>query len=165
MAARPHAKGNPHAPATPHDSAPANGWSHFHLILSSAGRSFLRAFVGALIPLSIGILAAPNLDQAYALGVAALIASFTAGINTLQEFVPQVTFGALFGPYGKIADSFTRAFLGSLIVLLPGVLNAPDLSTAKGLGTAAIIGAFTAGIRAIQGFLTKGDVPSPASGT
>jgi hypothetical protein len=152
------------APAPAPAPVPAGG-SKFHYILSAAGRSFLRAFLGSLLVLAPGVGDAPNLNRAYALGVSALIASVTAGINTLQEFVPQITWGQLLGEYGKIADSFTRVFLGTLIATLPPILNAPDLSAARALGTAALIGAITAGLRAVQGFFTKGDVPNPQQGT
>jgi hypothetical protein len=40
-------------------------------LLSEAGRSFLRAFGGAMLILLPGVLAAPNLDQAKGIGVAA----------------------------------------------------------------------------------------------
>lgn len=134
-------------------------------LFSEAGRSALRAFIGSLIILLPGVLAAPNVSQMYGLGVAALIASVTAALKAIQVFVPQLSFAGLLGTaYAAIADSFVRAFLGSLIVLLPGIMNAPDLSTAKGLATAAMIAAVTAGVRAIQGFLTPGDVPAPATG-
>jgi len=55
----------------------------------------------------------------------------------------------------KVGLSFVRAFAASLIVLLPGILAAPDLSAAKGLAVAALIAAVTAGIRAIQHFFEQ----------
>jgi hypothetical protein len=137
----------------------------FKTVLSNAGRSFLRAFGASVLVLSTGVLAAPNLNQAYALGVAALVASVVAGLGALQSFVPQLTTGKIFGAYGLIVDSAIRAFIGAVIIFLPGVLNAPDLSTAKGLATAGIVGAVTAALRAVQGLLTKGDVPSPQTGS
>jgi hypothetical protein len=106
-------------------------------LLGDAGRAFLRAFIGALIILLPGILAAPNLDQTYALGVAAFISSVVAGL---------------------------KAFIGSLVILLPGVANAPDLNTGKSLLVGVLIGALTAGVRAAQGLLTPGDDPLPATG-
>lgn len=134
-------------------------------LLSEAGRSFLRAFVGSLLVLLPGVLAAPNLNNAYGLGVAALIASVTAGIKVIQVYIPQLTFEAVVGKaYAAIVDSAARAFLGAFIVLLPGVLNAPDLSTSKTLITAALIAGVTAAVRALQGFLTPGDVPAPPKG-
>ena len=52
----------------------------------------------------------------------------------------------------KIGLSFVRAFAASFIVLVPGILAAPSFSAAKALAIAAVIGAVTAGIRAIQHF-------------
>ena len=137
----------------------------FKTVLSNAGRSFLRAFGASVLVLATGVLSAPNLDQAYALGVAALVASVVAGLGALQSYVPQLTTGKIFGSYGLIVDSAIRAFIGAVIVFLPGVLNAPDLSTAKGLATAGIVGAVTAAVRAVQGLLTKGEVPAPQNGS
>jgi hypothetical protein len=135
-------------------------------LLGEAGRSALRAFIGSLIILLPGVLAAPNLNQAYGLGVAALIASVTAAIKAIQVFVPQLSLAGLTGnKYAPIVDSALRAFVGAIIVLLPGILNAPDLSTAKGLATAALIAGVTAVVRALQGFFTAGDVPAPNTGT
>jgi hypothetical protein len=50
----------------------------------------------------------------------------------------------------KVGLSFARAFVASLVLLVPGILNAPDLGAAKGLALAALIAAATAGVRAIQ---------------
>jgi hypothetical protein len=137
-------------------------------LLSEAGRSFLRAFAGSLVVLLPGILAAPNLNQMYAFGVAALIASVVAGLKAIQVFVPQLSFKSLLparvSAYGNVIDSFVRAFLGTFIVLFIGVLNAPDLNTMKALIVAVLVGAVTAGFRAVQGLLTKGDVPNPETG-
>lgn len=134
-------------------------------ILERAGASFLRAWVAALIVLLSGILAAPNLTAAYDLGLAALGASIAAGCRALQVFVPQLSFTHLFGQvWGAWADAFTRAFLGTFLTLITGALQAPDLSTARTLATAALVGAVTAGVRALQGLLTKGEWPAPATG-
>lgn len=134
-------------------------------VLEKAGASFLRAFGGALIVLAPGILAAPNLTGALLLAAAALGAALTAGFRALQVFVPQLTFKGVLGEVkGAYADSFARAFLGSFLTLAPGIWVAPDLNTAKGAATAAIIGAVTAGIRAVQGLITKGEQPAPNAG-
>ena len=134
-------------------------------LLEKAGVSFLRAFVGSIIILVPGVLSAPDLNQAYALGVASLIASFTAGVKVLQVFAPQITFRNLFGKVaGAYADSFIRSFVGTFLVLMIGVLNSPDLGTARSLGVAALVGAVTAGVRAVQGLLTKGEFPVPTMG-
>jgi hypothetical protein len=137
-------------------------------LLSDAGRSALRAFIGSVLVLAPGILAAPNLNQMYLLGVAALIAAFTAAVRAVQVFVPQLSFASLlpsnYAQYGVYLDSFARAFIGTLVTLLPGVLNAPDLGTAKSLAVAALVGAVTAGVRVVQGLFTKGEQPAPNAG-
>jgi hypothetical protein len=43
-----------------------------------------------------------------------------------------------------------RAFLASLVILLPGILAAPDFSTAKALTIAALIAAAAAAVRVVQ---------------
>lgn len=134
-------------------------------LLSAAGRSFLRAFFAALLVFAVGILAAPNLNKMYLLGVAALLGAFAAGIRAVTAYVPKLSLVAYLGhPYGDWGDSFLHAFLASLIVTLPGVLGAPDLHTARALAVAAIVGAFNAGARALQGLFTPGERPAPATG-
>jgi hypothetical protein len=134
-------------------------------LLSEAGRSFLRAFVGSLLVLLPGVLAAPDLAGLKGVGVAALISSVAAGLKALQVFVPRLSFAEVVGEkYGVFVDSAARAFLGTLLVLLPGVLDAPDLGTSKALLTAAIVAAVTAAVRALQGLFTPGDFPNPSAG-
>lgn len=135
---------------------------NFKELLSSAGRAFIGAFAVSAVALSTGVLSAPNLDQAFALGVAALFASVAAGVKVLQEFVPALRFGSYIAqPFGAYLDAFLQAAVGAFLVLLVGVLNAPDLATAKSLLTAAIVGALMAGFRALQGLLTPGELPNP----
>lgn len=132
--------------------------------LSAAGRSFLRAFGAAIIVLAPGILSAPSLHNAELLGAAALMAAVAAGIRAIQAYIPSLTVAKYLGPLGVYVDSFIRAFVGSLVILLPGALGAPNLHTGTGLATAALIGAFAAGIRALQGALTSGESPWPQHG-
>ena len=135
---------------------------NFKNLLSAAGRAFIGAFAVSVVTLSTGILAAPNLNEAYALGVSALFASVAAGVKVLQEFVPQLRFGSYIAqPFGAYLDAFVQAFTGALLVSLIGVLNAPDLATAKALVTAAVVGALMAGFRALQGLVTPGEQPNP----
>ncbi len=135
---------------------------NFKNLLSSAGRAFIGAFAVSALTLSTGILAAPNLNEAYALGVAALFASLAAGVKVLQEFVPQLRFGSYIAqPYGAWLDAFVQAGLGAFLVSFVGVLNAPDLATAKALVTGAVVGALMAGFRAVQGLVTPGEFPNP----
>lgn len=130
-------------------------------LLSAAGRSFLRAFVASAVLLFPGVLAAPDLNQSKALGVAAIIASIAAGIKALQTFVPQLQFP---GTYGEVLSSFVRGFLGAFLTSVLGILDAPDLSTLKSAAFAALTGALAAGITAMQGYFTVGDSPAPNKG-
>lgn len=131
-------------------------------LLSAAGRSFLRAFVASVLVLAPGVLAAPNLDQSKALGVAALIASISAALKAIQVFIPQLSLP--FGAYSEIANSFARAFIAAFVVAFVGVLDAPELDFSKAAITAVIVGALTAAIRAVQGAFTPGDFPAPQQG-
>lgn len=137
-------------------------------LLSEAGRSFLRAFGGSLIVLFPGILAAPNMSGAVALGIAALVASLAAGLKAIQVFIPQLTFAALFparfAVYALWVDSFARAFLASFIVSIVGLLSMPTLDFGKSIIVGVIVGAITAGIRAVQSLLTPGEGPNPQAG-
>lgn len=138
-------------------------------LVSEAGRSFLRAFAGSLIVLAPGILAAPDLNGSVALGIAALIASVAAGLKAIQVFVPQLSFksvleGTKLGPYYAIVDSFVRAFVAALIVSVLGILAMPEQQWSKALVVAALVGAFTAGFRTLQGVFTPGEHPAPGSG-
>jgi hypothetical protein len=136
--------------------------------LSAAGRSFLRAFVGSMLVLTIGILAAPNLNSAYALGIAAAFASVAAGIRAVQAFVPVLSVAhylpASAKAFGAYIDSFLRAFIGALVITVPGWLDAPDLSNWRTLWTAIIVGAVTAGVKAVQDLFTTGRGPVPGLG-
>lgn len=135
-------------------------------LLSEAGRSFLRAFVGSVIILAPGVLAAPNFNGAMALGLAALMAAVVAGLKAIQVFVPQLSFKSIpqLGLYYVYVDSFVRAFLGAFITAWIGILQMPDLSFTHSLIVGAIVAAVTAGVRALQGILTVGDAPLPSKG-
>ena len=134
-------------------------------VLEHAGLSFLRAFGASALTYSFGILAAPNLDQARLLATAAVVGSLAAGIRALQTFIPALSLARYLNPpIGEYADSFGRAFLAALVASLGGINAVPDLGTGKALVTAAIVGALAAGIKALQGSLTKGEPPAPAHG-
>jgi len=137
-------------------------------LLSEAGRSFLRAFGAALILLIPGILSAPNLSVTISLSVAALIAALTAGLKAVQVFIPQLSFKSLmparFAAYYVFLDSFVRAALAAFVVGLLGWLAMPNLDFSRSVVVGVITGALAAGFRALQGVLTPGDVPAPASG-
>ncbi len=138
-------------------------------LLEKAGASFLRAFGASILVLAPGVLAAPNLNAAYGLGVAALIASVTAGLKALQVLVPSLSLVGLFQNskyvvFASWVDSFVRAFLGAFIVGVIGVLNAPDFNTAKALAVAAIVGAVAAALRAVQGIVSADEAPAVGKG-
>lgn len=134
-------------------------------LLYAAGTAFLRAFAVTFLFAATGLLAAPNQSALIALSWAALVASLVAGLRALQVFVPGLSTKALFGTViGAYADSFLRAFLASFLTLLTGWLAAPDWSTWKSAVLAVLVGAVTAGVRALQGLITPGETPAPASG-
>lgn len=134
-------------------------------VLAQAGREFLRAFGAALIILAPGVLAAPNLDQMFLLGVAALASAVAAGLKAVQAFVPQLSFAGLVRqPIAAWLDAFVRAALGAFLVFVVGMLSAPELVWDKAAVVAALVGALSAGFRALEGLLTKGEDPAPQSG-
>lgn len=51
--------------------------------------------------------------------------------------------------------SFLRAFGGSLLVLVPGFLSAPDLNAQKSMAVAALIASVVSGIKAVQVFIPR----------
>jgi hypothetical protein len=134
-------------------------------LLFAASTAFLRAFGVTFLFAATGLLAAPDQATAVALSWAALVASIVAGLRAVQVFVPALSFGALLGqPFGAWVDSFARAFLASLLTLTTGWLAAPDWTTWKAAGLAAILGAVTAGVRALQGLATPSESPAPDVG-
>lgn len=134
-------------------------------LLEKAGLSFLRAFGSSLIVYAPGILSAPDLAHAGLVAAAAIVASLAAGFRALQEFVPLLSFATYIpGALGGYVDSFARAFLASLIASFASINAVPDLGTAKNIAVAALIGAVAAGLKVLQGTLTKGESPAPASG-
>lgn len=133
--------------------------------LSAMGRAFLRAFAAALLTYSFGILAAPNLDRAYGVGVAALAASIAAGFRVITAYIPQLSFADYFGdPLGNWIDAFFHAGVGALIVGLTGWLGAPELSTWRATLTGIVVGALAAGAHALQDVGTVTKRPAPARG-
>lgn len=134
-------------------------------LLFAAATAFLRAFGVTFLLAVTGILAAPNLDAAVALSVAALVASIAAGLRAIQVFIPQLSFASFIGqPLAAWLDSFTRAFLAALVTALTGWLAMPDLPTDRSFWYALITGALAAGVRALQGLLSPGENPSPPTG-
>lgn len=135
------------------------------LLLSAAGRAALRAFVAALVTFGTGLLAAPDLNKTYLLGVVALVAAIAAALRAIQAYLVKTSFVAYLGdPYGEWLDAFLQAFVGSLVVTLSGWEGAPDLSTARSFAVAAIVGALNAAVRAVQGLLTQTEFPARDAG-
>lgn len=129
-------------------------------LLEQAGREFLKAFGAALIVVLPGVLVATNLDQAFALGVSALIASFAAGFKAVQVFVPQLTFAALLPqPVAAWVDAFVRTAVATLLVSVISFLNEPQYDNWKAVLFGALTGAVAAGLRALEGLTTKGETP------
>jgi hypothetical protein len=56
---------------------------------------------------------------------------------------------------GAAGRAFLRAFGASLLILLPGILAAPNFEQVGGLAVAAIIASLAAGIRALQAFVPQ----------
>lgn len=135
-------------------------------LLEKAGASFLRAFVVTLLFLSTGILNAPDGQTAWALSVAALAAGIAAGLKAAQVVIPFLTWAGLISnkTAAALLDSFTRAFVGVFVTFWIGWLAAPDWSTWHSALLAAVIGAATAGARAVQGLFTGGEWPAKGFG-
>ena len=145
------------------------------VLLEKAGASFLRAFLGSLIVLAPGILAAPNLNRGVAIGMAGVMAAIAAGLKAIQVYVPTISVvGYIHNdaakPAGAIADSFLRAAIAAFLTGIIGILNMPDLHAWRSIGLGLIVGAVTAGVKAAEGAMTKGEWPLrsqglPAAGT
>lgn len=128
-------------------------------LLFAAMTAFGRAF------LVVFLFAATNQEAATALSWAALVASIVAGLRAVQVFIPLISWKTLLSqPWASWADAFTLAFLSSLVTLLTSWLAAPDWSMWKSALMAIVIGATTAGVRALQGLATLGDSPAPKVG-
>jgi hypothetical protein len=136
-----------------------------HALLGIAMRQFFRAFVAALVVYAVGLFAAPDLAHVYLVGVAGLVASVGAGLSAVLAYFPEFSFARWLGhPLGNYVDAFLYAFAGSLAITLPGVAGAPNLSTVHSLVVAALTGALSAGVRSIEGLLTRSESPVPALG-
>lgn len=134
-------------------------------LLERAGASFLRAFGVTFLFLVVGILNAPDKNAAVALSIAALAAAIAAGIRAVQVFIPALSWSSLLPqPWAAWVDAFTRAFVGVFLSFWAGWFAAPEWATWKSALLAAVIGAATAGARALQGLTTPGESPASESG-
>jgi hypothetical protein len=101
----------------------------------------------------------------FLLGVAALASAIAAGLKAVQAFVPQLSFAGLVRqPIAAWLDAFVRAFIGAFLVFVIGMLSAPELVWDKAAVIAALVGALSAGFRALEGLLTSGESPRPDRG-
>lgn len=135
------------------------------VILSAAGRAFLRDFAVTFLALATGILAAPNYRQAAALAGAASVAALVAGVRALRVFVPGLSTSiadALHVPvtYSEVVITGLTTLLAGFIALVEGVLSAPDLEAGKAAAVAGTLAIGTAIIRILQAWLTPGETPA-----
>lgn len=134
-------------------------------LLSAYGRGCVRAIISAAVVFGLGLLAAPDLNAIFLLGVAAFVGLIAGGIRAIQAYLTKASLAVWLGePYGEWADSFIQAFLGSLLVTLTGWLGAPSLAGWRAFATSAIVGAINVAVRALQGALTSGDYPARDTG-
>jgi hypothetical protein len=134
-------------------------------LFSAGARAQLRTLLASLIVLAIGVWEAPHLGGKTAVAVAFLIGVIALIVRTIQAWKPAFSFVKYLGhPFGDWADAFLQGFLGTLLVTLTGSFYAPDLHTARAFLVSAIVGAFNAGVRAVQGLLTTNESPAPATG-
>lgn len=131
--------------------------------LAAAGRRYLHTALAAFIAFVLGLLAAPDLiaDNLRIYGLVFLVAlgagalKFIADILpyfSLQNYVPEK-----YRVYAAWADAFLQAAVSTFVVEAPGIFNAPDLNAARAAAVAVIVGALTAGVRAIEGLLTPAE--------
>jgi len=134
-------------------------------LLIDAGLGFVRAFVPNLVVWAPGILSAPNLNEMYLVGVAALASSFSAGLKVLKEFVPGfTTAGFLPQPWAAWVDAFLIGGIGAFIASVVAWLDAPNLDFSRAAVVAILVAAGTAAFRALEGTLTKNEQPAPDKG-
>lgn len=140
-------------------------------VITPAARRLLQVSLVAgfvFVTALLGILNTPDfsLERVKSLGLVFLVAVAAAVINFVAQVFPFFSF-ATYGvpqPYAAWLDAFAQAFVGSLVVTLPGALDAPDFKTATALVVSALIGALTAAVRALEGVLTPGETPNPGFG-
>jgi hypothetical protein len=135
-------------------------------VLAAAGRRFLQTAAAAFLVFLLGLLSAPNLvlDNLKVYGVAFLVAIGAAFLKFVAEVIPFVSVANYvpdkYRVYAAWADAFIQAAVAAFVVAAPGVFDAPDLKTAGAIAVAALIGALTAGIRALEGLFTKAEQPA-----
>lgn len=141
------------------------------VLLSAAGRAFIRDFAVTFFALAAGIWTAPNYRQAAALAGAASLAAFVAGVRAVRVFVPQISTGIagmLHVPlaYSEVVITGLTTLIVGFCVLVEGALSAPDLEAGKAAALAGLIAIGTALWRLVQAWLTPGEpggagIPTP----
>jgi len=144
-------------------------------LLGGAGRAFLKDFFVALLVLGAGIWAAPDYNQAFLIAVTAVVGATRAGIKAVTVFFPQLTLerilgqrGGFVGKYAYVGDALIQSSLAALAALGLGLADyfiAGDatIEGAKLLATTAILAFGSGVVTIIQGALTKGTYPAPAT--
>lgn len=133
--------------------------------LAAAGRRYLHTAAAAFIVFVLGLLAAPDLisDNLRIYGLVFLVALGAGALKFIADVLPFFSFQRYvpekYRVYAAWADAFLQAAVSTFVVEAPGFLNAPDLNAARAALTAAIVGAVTAGVRAIEGLLTRSERP------
>ena len=114
--------------------------------------------------LGVALLGAKSVDDVRLQATVGICALLTAALGALQAFVPQLSFAKYSPEFGKYVDAFVQAFVGTLLTLAIGILAAPDTAFGLAAWSAAIVGALTAAVRAVQALLTPGENPAPSKG-
>ena len=135
-------------------------------LLAAAGRRFLHTAAAAFVVFILGLLAAPDLilDNLRVYGIVFLVALGGAALKFIAEVFPHVSV-AKYAPekyrvYASWVDAFLQAAVSTFVVTAPGIFDAPDLKTAGAVAVSVLVGAVTAGVRAIEGLLTKAERPA-----
>jgi hypothetical protein len=132
------------------------------VLLSAAGRAFLRSAAVAFVALIYGVWLAPDMNQALAIAGAASIAALDAGFRAIRVYVPGLSraLAERLGLSGaEVVITATQTFLAGLIAVTLDVLSAPDLGGARAAGFAGMLALGTALTRVVQAWLTPGETP------
>lgn len=137
------------------------------VLLSAAGRHLAIVGVLAFLGLAGGIWTAPNLNEAASLAGSASIAAVVAVLGAAAVYVPGVSrwLAAKLGVAG--ADSVVVAittFLGAILAMFIGVLQAPDFASGKQALFAGLLALGALATRLVIGLLTPGETPTVTAG-
>lgn len=134
------------------------------VILSAAARAAARDAAVAFVTLALGIWAAPDLNQAYALAGAASIAALIAAVRAVRVFAPGIAEGladflGIPVAYAEVVITGLTTLIVGFLAIVEGIASAPDLDAARAAGLAGILAVGTALTRIVQAFLTPGEGP------